>query len=602
LLLVKTNKLKDAGGIAPYALSTDGIQNFKDRIAIFRKYAPNTLLSSSGGFWTVPYGTTLNYAAFKAVDNLLDFRSTLYSAVSNNDSCCWRQLDGQGGATTMFTDGATITNAVESAAILNARNSYMNNFWGTTTRKWYGADVAVTDCGWGVYGQASIIQNLVNNLPAMFAAGFRGMVFRDISAPSQYRFMGYNNEAGFTWYPPSSGIYATGTAVQNGLSLAAALMKSKVSTASPSSPSSPSTPAPTVQRTVTAVSPGWNSWWIQVYVTPSSDIVSGSASYVDATGTTRTLTLGTVAAAGSSQWMGGPPSAIPLTNPVTITFVNNQGGKETYTIYNGQPITVSKVTPGMNSWWIQVGVTPSDYVSTVTAQYADWNGYSQQVTLTKNTWGQYMGSPPNQIPYGAQVNFKVTLTDGSIKSYSLTSGVALTVTKVAGSWNSWWLQINISPNSLVTGVTASFYDSTGWKRVVGLTAISGTSQYMASPTAQLSSNQEVVITVTLSDGTSQTYSLYNTASRDDAVPRPHDIKDTIPVWIQVIGAVCGFFLTSTVLAVVILGILKLRRSGAAESYSPVDEELVETPQSPTDQQQPDYPGEEIVHIEEDLHM
>lgn len=581
----------DAGGIAPYAVSAAGIQSFKDRIAIFRQKAPNAILSSSAGLWSVPYGAILDYYAFTPVDRLLDLRSTLYSAVSNVDSCCWRQLDGQGGTTTMFTDGKAISTAQQTASILNANKVYMDNLWGTTSRKWYAADVAVTDCGWGVSGQTAIIKNLVDNLQTMFANGFRGIMLRNYSPPNQFRFMGQNNEAGFTWYPPSSGVYTTAVEIARGLGIVRYLMKNKATSA----------PAISAPRSVTAVTPGWNSWWIQVQVTPFTDVTGVKATYTDATGVSRSATLSIVETVGKSQWMGAPPTVIPYGASVSITLTLQSGKTETHSVKNGQSISVAKTLPGWNSWWIQVGVSPGDSVGSVGVQYIDWNGATQYVTLTKNVWGSYMAPPPTQIPYGAECTVFVYLRDSTVYKYTVKNGEALTVTTVPGAWNSWWIQVQVTPNEKVTSVAASFYDTSGWKRVVTLSPIAGTQQYMASPVVQMREEQEVVISVTLSDGTLQTYSVYNNPrSEAKAEPREHDIADVYPWWVKTLLGIGGTVLSTALLSLVVVGILAYRRSrrDPFENFEEEYPDTPETPQSPVDHAHPVVPGEEMIEIEE----
>jgi hypothetical protein len=539
LLMCQLTKI-DANGVYPYAISSDGINNFLARIKIFRQYAPNAKLSASGGFWTLDYGSSsINYAAFKSVDALLDLRSTLYSAVTSDSSCCWRQLSGSSGPTTMYTDGVSLATAQQSTSILNRRNGYMNKLWGTTSRKWFAADVAVTSCGWGVSGQAAIIQNIVSNLPTLFSAGFRGMVLRNISPPTQYRFMGQNNEAGFTWYPPSSGVYTTSTTVAAGLTAAVNLMKGLSYS--------------TTSISVTAVSAKWTSNFIAVVVSPVTNVAKVTASYVDSSSVSRSITLALVSGT-TTQFSGTTPNTMPSGAAVSIVVTLKSGVTQKNVLTNGVSRSVAKVLPGFNSYWIQVSVTPLTSVTKVTAQYLDWSKVSHTVTLTKNAYSQYQAAPPTQIPYGNAVTITATDSTGTQKGI-VYSGTVLTVKTISG-WNSWWIQISVSPVTLVTKVKATFTDYSKVKHVIGLTYISGTTQYQGSPGAQIPTGGQVQIDVTLSDGTVQTYYLTNTASRsgeEEATPGALYSK-----WISLVFYIGGFFVISTALAVGVILILQCR--------------------------------------------
>ncbi len=537
-------------------MSDATIANWLQRIAIFRQYAPNTLLSASGGFWTLDYGSTIPYSKFKPVDAKLDLRATLLSSVSEVSSCCWRQLGGIYGPTTNFDDGSTLTEAKQAAAIINRRGGYMKSLWGTTTRKWFAADVAVTDCGWGVSGQAAIIQNIIDNMPTMFSNGFRGMVLRNLSPPNEFRFMGQNNEAGFTWYPPSSGNYITSTTIAKGLTQAVNLMKGL------------SYSSTTIA--VAAVASKWTSSFIQVSATPNTNVASLSYSFTDLSKVVRTGSLPLIS--GTTNNYGAKPAVtMPAGAAVTITVTLKSGVQQKTTLTNGQSRSVTKKLPGFNAYWIQVVVSPSTGVTAVSGSYVDAAKITRTVTLTKNSAdGSYMGGPPNQIPYGGQVTITVTSSGGQQKAY-LTSGTSLTVASVAG-WNSWWIQLSVSPNTLVSKVTASFTDASKVKRTVTLSKISGTTQYSGSPGAQIPTGGQVAVATTLTDGTVQTYYITNKSSRTEVEDEPNQ-PASHSKWTTALAVLGGAILLSVAAAVLVLSALSIskRRRAAA-----TDEEAVET--------------------------
>ncbi len=231
----------DASSVLAVTSSSSGQSALYSRIWGWRTYAPNTVLSTSPGLWNQFPASP--YSFFKSIDNQLDMRGTLYSAVSSDSSCTWRD-DGS-----VFTDHiGTLATSLTIGTDLATDFAFQGKVWGTDSRKWISADVAITSCGWGTSGRVQIIQSLINKMPSLIASGWRGMVLRNEAPPSYLRWMGHNNEAGFVWSTDSS----TVSVINSGLGTAKSILFSTVwATAAPVTTTT-TTKAPTTTTTTTA--------------------------------------------------------------------------------------------------------------------------------------------------------------------------------------------------------------------------------------------------------------------------------------------------------------------------------------------------------------
>ena len=135
--------------------TAEGTQCLKDRVNMFRTYAPNTIVVSSPGLWK----STSSYTFFSSIDATLNARAILTHIVNIGNTTCSLKYDGS-----YWTSGA---NSLSDALVLlddtiTSDLQKMNDAWGTVSpMEWIIADSGVTSCGWGESGQATILNILV---------------------------------------------------------------------------------------------------------------------------------------------------------------------------------------------------------------------------------------------------------------------------------------------------------------------------------------------------------------------------------------------------------------------------------------------------------
>lgn len=112
--------------------------------------------------------------------------------------------------------------------------------------------------------------------------------------------------------------------------------------------------------------------------------------------------------------------------------------------------------PG-NEWWVEVRVSADRALAGVTASVDG----GAPVTLSKTSWGTWAKS--FHVPTGSAVRFTAKATDGA----SATSGAyrwpdatpvgaaPLTATFTKHASNTWWIEVRVSADAALSGVTAS---------------------------------------------------------------------------------------------------------------------------------------------------
>jgi hypothetical protein len=122
---------------------------------------------------------------------------------------------------------------------------------------------------------------------------------------------------------------------------------------------------------------------------------------------------------------------------------------------------------------------------------------------------------PGTCPTPAPTTVPITTTAGPTTTTTLgpTTTQTLTVSKVTG-WNDYYMQISIVPNNAVTSVSAQYY-ATGATQTVTVDAAPSSwnvPQYIKALPVAMPKNAAVTLTVTLSGGATQVYTLYNGVS------------------------------------------------------------------------------------------
>ena len=177
-----------------------GLQRVVDE---FNKYVPDTTLVNSPGL----YKPDSDYNCFDK-EHLYDQHGFgLFEVNATQD--CTRKYDGTYYKASKYTlADVDIVKDVQNNA------DKLNRLFGA--QEVLLTDLAVTSCGWGASGQASIFQDLSDALAMLYdTKGLRGVVMRD-GGPGDHkeRATGVNNEGGFFWTSPS----ATADAIASGRS------------------------------------------------------------------------------------------------------------------------------------------------------------------------------------------------------------------------------------------------------------------------------------------------------------------------------------------------------------------------------------------------
>jgi len=229
-------------------------------------------------------------------------RGHLHHIVSNVATCTTRTAN-YGGS---YTGGTTSADAQLVATYISGYKSKMDAAWGAKTAatdRFITADIAITSCGWGASGQAAIIQKIVDNMACLYKSGWRGMALRNSGPSDIERYMGIGNEGGFVWSTNAASV----TAINNGITQATKALAGTLTCV-------PAAASFTVTKNASS-----NAWWIQIKVTPSSDVSSIVLSY---TGGSTTLSP---ASWGGDDFTGSPASAIPA-GTVTLTITSKSTG------------------------------------------------------------------------------------------------------------------------------------------------------------------------------------------------------------------------------------------------------------------------------------
>ncbi len=188
----------------------------------------------------------------------------------------------------------------------------------------------------------------------------------------------------------------------------------------------------------------WNTGKMQwvIEVGPATSTAGGPAVLVYDTGVAYNsmwphLPYTTLSGGGTPPPPPPPPPPLPTTSPPTGTFSAS-----------------FSLSPNVNEWWVEVGVTGNQAISGVTASV---NG-GAPVALTKQSWGAWAKS--FFVARGSSVVFKATASTGQVATSQTFTwlGAAPTFTatfspKAVG--NDWWVEVAVSSASTITKVEAS---------------------------------------------------------------------------------------------------------------------------------------------------
>ncbi len=263
----------------------------------------------------------------------------------------------------------------------------------------------------------------------------------------------------------------------------------------------PTTNGPTSAPTLTvAKTAGWNDWWIEVSVSPNTNVQSVSASYV-ANGATQNVPLAPAPAEWNVPWYrNGASVQIPNPSAVIISVFMKDGSLQKYTVYNGNP------PPSTGAPTTTTTATPT----TTKAPTAAPTTTKPPTTKAPSTTTKAPTSAPTSAPTTTKAP---TATTTKAPTSAPTSVGSRSVTKTSG-WNSWFIQISVVPNTGINSVSAK-YVANGQTYTIALKPVPWVQpQYWSenSLPAGIPNGAAVTITVNSSNGV-ETYLLYNTVKR-----------------------------------------------------------------------------------------
>eukprot|EP00761_Pharyngomonas_kirbyi_P008409 gb/GECH01008420.1/.p1 GENE.gb/GECH01008420.1/~~gb/GECH01008420.1/.p1 ORF type:complete len:431 (+),score=102.26 gb/GECH01008420.1/:1-1293(+) len=240
------------GGQAENLITThQGQENMRERIQQYRHYAPNTELLSTPGLWKPDHF----YGFFDSLDSQMDHRGDILHMASDQSHCTSRLYGGN------FADGRGFNSAQGIGHYVVRDMKRTQHLWGSSSgsgRYFVTGDLAVTNCGWGVDGQADIFRRLVDNFNFLYEQGWRGAVIRNEAPSKAERYMGVKNEGGFVWSHHSR----VKSEIDRGLNLARQIMRS----------GGPQTPGSSLQPElrVSLNKEASNGGWLQLKVEPDA--------------------------------------------------------------------------------------------------------------------------------------------------------------------------------------------------------------------------------------------------------------------------------------------------------------------------------------------
>jgi len=384
----------DDGAVLDILSSPAGIQSFKNRIQVYRQFAPMTKLLSSPGLWK----TDAQYAWFAQIDALLDMRSNIFFATSNERSCLLKPDGVSIGVT-----GKSLNEALAMGDKINADRLRFNRLWGSSATKYIiTGDAAVTSCGWGETNQAAIINKLVDRMDCLYSDGWRGANIRNAGPDNLWeRAMGVQNEGQFVY---SNGVNAR-NAMKRGLDRAIQIMKNGATCV----------PPPPTPFTVSHMKSSSQNW-AQLTADPSFDVAGIVLNY---NGQSTRLSK----ASWGEEWVGA--ANIASGTSVQVVIEKTSGGSTTVQIAwlqsdsaptpSPTPAPAPAPTPapapgpapagsltvtntGSNEWWAQVQLSPKTGITSVTISYL---GVIQPLKL--ESYGDWTSGLSSRIPSGTRV-------------------------------------------------------------------------------------------------------------------------------------------------------------------------------------------------------
>jgi hypothetical protein len=363
----------DVTPISTHACSANFLGNLPKIIQEIRRWAKNVTIVNSPGLYD---GNNNDYNCFTAGSSF-DLHGFSLMEV-NGTTYCATKANGQ-----VYSSKKMVVGDVHIVADVTNMAARMKTLFGANEVLL--SDLAVTSCGWGASGQASIFQNLSDNLDDLYdSVGLRGVVIRTAGPSAADSYTGVQNEAGFAW----------GTGTSTAIASGRTTIQAKLASISIN-------PTPTFTETATATPP---------------NVAPGGTTSIRATVT------------NDSQGLSN--------GEVDVDIYDSGGTRLVHQVYTGQNMTVGSsydypfdwVAPMPNGvYTVRVYV----YSSTGTQLGANTNAATVTVGMPDPSFTATTSASPSSVAEGGSTTLTATVTNNG---GALTNGqVEVTVTGPSGT-------------------------------------------------------------------------------------------------------------------------------------------------------------------------
>ena len=159
--------------------------------------APNAVTINQSSFWA---NSATPYTCYADTAKTMHAQGFLIHIANKDPDCTWRTSNYNGP---YDEGGDTTTTSLQIVDKAKRKADLTRTAFGTDRS--FLSDLAVTQCEWGGQHQADIFDRLADAIPTLYKdKGLRGALIRTGGPSENQRYLGVNNEGGFTWSSQSA--------------------------------------------------------------------------------------------------------------------------------------------------------------------------------------------------------------------------------------------------------------------------------------------------------------------------------------------------------------------------------------------------------------